>query len=215
MSWLGLFAWSFAVSFGAVISPGPVSAAVVTQGVRRGLRAGPLISTGHALMELMVIGALALGIGQVLDHPIWAAAIGVVGGVFLLWMGATVGWAAVRRGPESPRADDVALFGAGGSLIALGVATTVSNPFWYVWWVGVGGGYVLMALQQGLISLIAFYLGHISADYVWNTLLASAVASGRSWLTGRFYRALLLVCGLFLVYTGLRFIWAGLGPVVG
>ena len=67
----------------------------------------------------------------------------------------------------------------------------------------------------GLSSLLAFYLGHISADYVWNSVLATVVASGRSWLTDRIYQALLLVCGLFLVYTGLRFIWAGVGMVAG
>lgn len=29
------------------------------------------------------------------------------------------------------------------------------------------------------------------------------------------YRTLLLACGLFLVYTGLRFIWAGVGFAAG
>ena len=215
MSYLGLFAWSFAVALGPVMSPGPVSTAVVTQGIRRGFRAGPLISTGHALMELLLVGALALGVGQLLESPVWAAAIGVLGGIFLLWMGGTMGWTAVRRAPKLPRADGGAATGPGGGLVALGVATTLGNPFWYIWWIIVGGGYVLVTMQQGLSSLLAFYLGHISADYVWNSVLATVVASGRSWLTDRIYQALLLVCGLFLVYTGLRFIWAGVGMVAG
>lgn len=215
MDHLGLLVWSFGVAIGPVISPGPVSAAVVTEGMRRGFRVGPLVSTGHALMELLMVGALALGMGQVLDHPMLAAAIGLLGGLFLLWMGGTMGWAAAHRRSKLPQAGESAGLAVGRSLIGLGAATTVSNPFWYLWWIGVGGGYVLLTRQQGLISLVAFYVGHVLADYVWNTLLASVVGSGRRWLNDTVYQALLLVCGLFLVYTGLRFIWTGVGAAIG
>jgi threonine/homoserine/homoserine lactone efflux protein len=213
--YLGLFAWSFGVAIGPVISPGPVSAAVVTEGLRRGLRVGPLVSTGHALTELAMVGALALGMREVLKHPGLTAAIGILGGLFLLWMGGVMGWGAVRHRPTLPRPGESAGFEARRNLITVGIATTMSNPFWYLWWIGVGGGYVLATQQQGLVALAAFYLGHISADYAWNTLLATVVASGRPWLTDRVYQVLLLVCGLFLVYTGLRFIWAGVGVVIG
>ena len=215
MSFVGLFVWSFVTTIGAVMSPGPVSTAVVTEGMRRGLRVGPLVSIGHTFAELVVVVALATGIGRVLERPMWATAIGLLGGIFLLWMGGTMAWGAARREVRLPRAGDDTVPGAGSSLIVLGVVTTLSNPFWYMWWVSVGGGYVLMTLQEGVSSLLVFYLGHISADYVWNTILASVVASGRSWLNDRVYQALLLVCGLFLVYLGLRFMWTGVGLVVG
>jgi threonine/homoserine/homoserine lactone efflux protein len=89
------------------------------------------------------------------------------------------------------------------------MATTLTNPFWYLWWVGVGGGYVLMTQEQGLVSLAAFYLGHISADFAWDTLLASLVGSGRHWFNDRLYQMILTACGLFLCYTGVRFLWNG------
>jgi threonine/homoserine/homoserine lactone efflux protein len=215
MNYLGLFAWSFGVAIGPVVSPGPISTAIVTEGVRRGFRVGPLVSTGHALMELAMVGALALGMGQVLRHPALAAGVGILGGLFLLWMGGTMGWGALRHKPRLPRPGEDSVAPLSRSLIGLGVATTVGNPFWYVWWIGVGGGYVLASGQQGLIALAAFYLGHISADYAWNTLLATVVASGRRWLNDRVYQALLVVCGAFLVYTGLQFIWAGIGTLGG
>jgi threonine/homoserine/homoserine lactone efflux protein len=211
--YLGLFVWSFGIAIGPVISPGPVSATVVSEGLKRGIWVGPLISTGHALMELLMVGALALGMGQVLQVPLLAAAIGVLGGLFLLWMGGTMAWGAVRHRYKLPRADEERAAGAGRNLIGLGVATTLGNPFWYLWWIGAGGGYVLTTQQQGSVALAAFYLGHIAADYAWNTFLASVVASGRSWLTDRVYQVLLLVCGLFLAYTGLRFIWVVVGMV--
>ncbi|TET50784.1 MAG: hypothetical protein E3J64_07810, partial [Anaerolineales bacterium] len=103
---------------------------------------------------------------------------------------------------------------AGRSLLGLGVVATLGNPFWYVWWIGVGGGYVLTYWQQGPMALAVFYLGHVSADFAWDTILGTVVASGRSWMSDRVYQVLLLASGLFLVYTGLRFVWTGAGYVL-
>lgn len=214
-SFLSWCAWSFGVAIGAVISPGPVSAAVVAEGVRRGIRVGPLISTGHALAELVMVGVLALGGSQAAKYPVLAVAISLVGGAVLLWMGGTLIWRTARDRPTLPRSGDPSRLAAGRSLVGLGLVTTVVNPFWYIWWVGTGGAYVMMTQQQGAFSLLAFYVGHISADYAWNTFLASAAGSGRRWLSDGVYRGLLIVCGVFLLYTGLRFIWAGLMGGIG
>ena len=209
LGYLALFAWSFGVAIGPVISPGPVSAAVVTEGARRGFSVGPLVSLGHALMELLMVGALAFGMGQVLQVPLLAAGIGILGGLFLLWMGGKMGCEVVRHKPSVPQPGESPGFGGARSLVLLGAATTLGNPFWYLWWVGAGGGYVLATREHGLIALTAFYLGHVTADFAWNTFLASVVGSGRRWLSDRAYQVLLFVCGIFLVYTGLRFVWEG------
>jgi threonine/homoserine/homoserine lactone efflux protein len=215
VSYLRLFALSFGIAIGPVISPGPVSAAVVTEGARRGFRVGPLVSTGHALMELLMVGALALGMGQALKVPLLKAAVAVLGGVLLVWMGGKMGWEVVRHRPGLPRTDEDPGIQVNRGLIGLGIVTTVSNPIWYAWWVGAGGAYVVSTQQDGLVALAAFYLGHIAADYTWNTFLASVVGSGRRWLSDRVYQAILLVCALFLVYTGVRFMWAGIAGVGG
>jgi threonine/homoserine/homoserine lactone efflux protein len=215
VSYLSLFVWSFGVAIGPVLSPGPVSAAVVTEGARRGFRVGPLVSTGHALMELLMVAALAVGMGQVLRVPLLAAGVGILGGAFLVWMGGRMGWEVVRERPTVPRPGESAGFGRDQSLVLLGVVTTVSNPFWYVWWVGAGGGCVLATREAGPVGLVAFYLGHVAVDYLWNTFLASVMGSGRRWLSDRVYQGLLFVCSLFLVYSGLRFVREGLGVLAG
>ena len=208
---ISVFFWSFGVSIGAVISPGPVSATIVTEGIRRGGRVGPLVSTGHALIELILVVALVLGLGQVLAYPFLVTAIGILGGLFLVWMGGSILRQAVRKNLVLPGSCTSKVPITNRNLIGLGIATTVSNPFWYLWWVGVGGTYVLSSQEQGLLAVVAFYLGHISADYIWNSLLSFAAASGRSsWLTERVYRGVLLVCGLFLFYTAIRFLYTSL-----
>jgi threonine/homoserine/homoserine lactone efflux protein len=165
-----------------------------------------------------MVVALALGMGGIMQRPVLALVIGMVGGLVLLAMGATMGWQVVRHRPTLPSPDEASGTAARRSLaglVGLGVATTVTNPFWYLWWVGVGGAYVLATSEQGLLALAAFYLGHVAADFAWDTLLASAVASGRRWLTDGVYQLLLAACGLFMCYTGIRFLLQAAGSLIG
>ncbi len=60
-SLLEILAFAFAVSIGAVISPGPVTAAIVSEAPRRGWRVGPLIATGHIALELVFISLITGG----------------------------------------------------------------------------------------------------------------------------------------------------------
>lgn len=90
-------------------------------------------------------------------------------------------------------------------LFGLGVATTLANPFWYVWWVTVAAGFLAQAEAIGIATLAAFYVGHISADYAWDTFLSASASAGRRVLTNRRYQALIFVTGGFMIYLGIRF----------
>jgi len=96
-------------------------------------------------------------------------------------------------------------------LIGLGILTTASNPFWYAWWVTVAAGYLAQAQALGQAAVGAFYIGHISADFAWNTTVAAATSAGRRWLTGGRYRILIAVMGTFMGYLGIRFLLTAFG----
>jgi threonine/homoserine/homoserine lactone efflux protein len=95
-------------------------------------------------------------------------------------------------------------------LVVLGMLATISNPFWYAWWVTVAAGYLAQARLLGLSAVAAFYVGHISADFAWDTFLSTAMAGGKRWINAGVYRGLIALCGLFLVYFGVIFLLEGL-----
>ena len=201
-----MFGFSFAVSFGAVVSPGPVSAAIITEAPRQGWRVGPLVAFGHALLELLMVLLISFGLAAVLAAPGPRVAIALGGGLMLLVLGAGYlygAWRGILRLPEpdrqAPRRSSAALFG-------LGLLTTLSNPFWYAWWVTVAAGYLMQAHALGPAGVVTFYLAHESADFSWDTLLAAATSTGRRWLTPRRYRTLVVITGGFMIYFGLVFI---------
>ena len=209
-SLVAVFIFAFVVGFGAVISPGPVSTAVVSQSTRNGWKVGPLISTGHSLLELGLTLLITLGLATVLSRPGIQALIGIIGGGLLLWMGSIMLVGTVRGKLHVPGVSKEVKSMTRRQILVLGMATTIANPFWYAWWVTVAAGYLAQAKALGVGSVAAFYLGHISADYSWNTALSTIVGSGRRWITETVYRIIIGICAAFLIYFGVVFLSGGI-----
>jgi threonine/homoserine/homoserine lactone efflux protein len=207
-----VFTFSFVLAIGAVASPGPISTAIVSQAPRRGWQVGPLVATGHSLVEFLFVLLVALGLGAGLTGHGVQTGIAFLGGFLLLWMGGMMLWQIGRGKAHLPRAEETSKSLSNGQFVGLGIFATLSNPFWYAWWVTVGAGYLsgYLSKAEGLIGVGAFYLGHIAADYTWDTLLSTVVGSGRRWMTDTIYRLLLLACGAFFIYLGGLFLVQGI-----
>lgn len=206
-----IIGFAFAVSIGAVVSPGPVSAAIVSESPRRGWRVGPAIATGHIALELVLIILIGFGLTTILANPFFQKGIALAGGILLLYMGLSYIWSGYKGTIELVEGGSDTGRSHRRNLIGLGMITTISNPFWYAWWATVVPGYLSDVSSFGLGAIVAFYIGHISADYLWDTLLSVTISAGQRWLTGGRYRALILITGGFMAYLGFVYLWKGFG----
>ena len=87
MSLLTICCTAFVVGLSGAMAPGPVLAAVVSETLKSGFKAGPLIVLGHAILEVLVVTAAVAGLGAWLARPLWQAALGMIGGIMLALMG--------------------------------------------------------------------------------------------------------------------------------
>ena len=195
-----IFGTSFVVGLSGAVTPGPVLAYNIRETARRGFWAGPFIATGHSILELLTVALLVMGVLWFIEGDAAFVTIALLGAGFLAW----IGWGMVRNpGRDLPtrvdRSSGSASLRPGGLLLG-GAAVSLSNPFWSLWWVTVGLSFLNWSreLGLGLLGIAAFYVGHILADYVWYGMVSLALVSGRRILTDTFYKALILVCGLFL-----------------
>lgn len=199
--YLFLFGSAFIIGLSGAMMPGPVLTATISETLKRGFRAGPLIVAGHAVLEILVLAAVVAGMGHWIMDPTIKRFLGLIGGGLLIGMGAHMAWTAETavRAALGTRPDPKA--SVRGPMLA-GILTSLSNPYWAIWWATIGLNLASVALRRGKAGLITFYTGHILSDLAWYSLVAAAVASGRRLCPPLVYRILITLCGLALVGLG-------------
>jgi len=193
-----VFFSSFVLALSGALVPGPLFTLTVSESLRRGAKAGPLIILGHGLLEITLVVLLFFKVTPFLTGPDARLLISVTGGVILIIMGGML-----FRDSRSARL----VLSAGQSQrgmhpVISGVLGSLSNPYWTIWWVTIGLGYLVSSLRYGVPGVMAFFAGHISADLLWYSIISYAVSRGQKIMGERGYRFLLSACGIFLVLFG-------------
>ena len=190
--------------------PGPVLAVTISSVVQVGFIAAVLIMLGHSILELMMVVALALGLKNVLKNRFVTGAIGVVGGSVLLWFAygmitSAYSGISVPQTTATVQGSTITYLG----LIGKGAITSLSNPYWLIWWATIGVTYMMVSLEKSVVGISTFYIGHISSDFAWYCAVAAALVLGKQLLSDRIYMWLIIICGLFLAYLGIYFFYTG------
>ncbi|HOK65893.1 MAG TPA: LysE family transporter [Anaerohalosphaeraceae bacterium] len=186
------------ISLSGVMAPGPVTTATLAQGSRNRW-AGTLIALGHGILEIPLIFLLMLGFAAVFEYPLTRTAIGITGGLFLIWM--SFGMLREIRKPDfNPQA-----VSSRGPLMT-GFFLSATNPYFLFWWVSVGLNLAWRAQAIGWSALVLFAVVHWACDLVWLTILAFSAFYGANLLSRRNQKWILGFCALALAGFGIRFL---------
>jgi len=218
---LQIMFYSFLIAFSGSITPGPVFTIVIKETPQRGWTTGPLVVVGHAILELLLIIGLVFGLDQILGDPLAQLIICLIGGIILCFLAAlmlidalikkiSITKALDQKPSNSLKAKFVPIFD--------GIITSISSPFWILWWATIGVSLIftklppltVVPIEFGFLGLLVFYIGHIMADLVWYTFISVMIASGKKWINDKVYRIILICCAVFLIYLGITFIINGL-----
>lgn len=205
-----IFATSFLVGFSGAATPGPMISLVIKESARRGISAGPLVVLGHALLELATVAAILAGLGTLFEKPLFFAFTGIAGGAMLIWM-------AYGMFKSLPGVTLDLKPGEGGDMnpVTGGVITSLSNPFFPLWWGTAGLALMGAAGRHGMTGQTVFMTGHLMADLAWYTMVSSMVHFGRSYLNDRRYRILVGILAAVIGFYGIWFIGTGTMKLAG
>lgn len=185
------------ISASGALAPGPLTTATLAVGTKNGWKGGFKIALGHTLVEFPLVVVIALGLYALFSDPTFVRISSLVGGVFMLFFG----YLTIRDVRSEIKTDSK----FNGYPLMVGIALTALNPFFVLWWVGIGSPLILHSiLTWGLIGLIPFYLAHVWLDYAWLMALAHATSLGGKF--ERLYRAILFTLGVVLMAFGVDFI---------
>jgi threonine/homoserine/homoserine lactone efflux protein len=208
-SLLSIFVSSFVIALSGAMMPGPLLTVTISESSRHGAKAGPLLILGHGILELALVVALLMGLAPFMEQEKVFIFIAIAGSGFLFWMaismlrslpGLTMQWHGAQPGRDH--------------LILAGIFMSLANPYWTIWWVSIGLGYILYSMKFGYSGVLFFFLGHIAADFAWYAVVSMAVGRGRHLFSDRLYRGVIRVCAIFLIVFAGYFAWSGLEKVL-
>ncbi len=188
------------ISLSGVMMPGPMSAVIAGRG-STDPAAGALIAAGHGAVEIPLILLYYSGLGA------FGAAVGgsgrtvlgAVGGIVIVYM-------ALRMiaDPAPGAGRNVTRH---GNAFTDGVILTAANPYFYLWWLSVGGALVARTSGFGAPGLAAFIAVHWLCDLGWSWFLSALSYRGTRFFGRSFQRGLFIVMGLLFLFFGARFLY--------
>jgi threonine/homoserine/homoserine lactone efflux protein len=196
----GIFVSSFLIALSGAIVPGPVLSVTISESAKGNFWAGPMIVSGHGVLEIVLIGLLAAGFADLINNTKLLSIIGIVGGSYLLLLAFSMLKNVKKMSMEISDGHSV----WGGPFMA-GILTSLANPYWIIWWATIGLGYVIVSMKFGLTGLIVFFIGHILADFSWYSMVSLIVSKGRGFISSRVYRRIIGACAVMLIFFGIIF----------
>ena len=174
--------------------PGPLLTAVIYESTRHGSKTGPLFILGHAVLEMLMIAGIIFGFSHFLSTPLALRIIAIAGSIILFCFGLSMIISLPRL-----KLPQTGLPTKPSNLVWLGITMSLTNPYWTIWWLTIGLGLVLAAHKQGVLAIIVFFVGHISADLGWYSLVSLMIHKGRRFISDKIYRGMVLCCALALI----------------
>ncbi len=190
----------FAVGLSGALVPGPMLFATIDSSMKNGWTSGPKMVLGHAMLEFVICILIVLGMPSlVFEKEI--SIISLIGGAVLILFGISTiknaRKAALSKGGETNSIS--------ASPVTAGFITSVSNPYFWVWWFAAGSAFVLKGLEISLLAAGLFIFGHWIADLSWFSIVSASFSKGKALMSSKTYEVVLLSCGVFLIFFGSGF----------
>jgi threonine/homoserine/homoserine lactone efflux protein len=201
----------FVISFSGAIQPGPVTATAITLGAKNRW-AGILLAVGHGIVEFPLMILIILGLGSLFQKPAAQIAIGLIGGLVLLYMAFSMfksSSSATRHEPRSchGEAQRRRVTSHESRAVYAGIILTASNPYFLIWWATVGLALATRATQFGLLAFVLFTITHWLVDLLWVTALSLAAFHGTSLLGPKSLTITLKLCAAAMFLFALFFLY--------
>jgi len=207
MDALNFVAYVILITASGALAPGPLFFVTISHGARSGAKSGLVFSIAHTLVEFALVMLLAFGLLTVANEPIVKLTVGFAGGIVLLVFGVMQ-----IRGSLTSKFGETKSGGvATRNLLLIGLAFTGLNPFFIVWWLTVGASLILLSLEfASLAGVVFMYVCHVWMDYAWLTSVAHFSKMGTNVVGFKWYRFIMAVFGVVLIYFGLTFLVSSL-----
>jgi len=190
------------ITASGALAPGPLFFQTISQGTKIGARSGLIFSISHTIVEFLLIMSLAFGLLAVRNEIFIRNIVGLLGGVVLIVFGFYQIVVSLKKKDINQKQKV-----SSHRLFFIGILFTAFNPYFIIWWLTVGSNLILLALEFAALAGVVFmFLCHVWMDYVWLIAVAYFAKRGVNALNLRWYRILVGLFGVILIYFGISFL---------
>lgn len=209
----------FTVGISAAIIPGPMMFATIGASFHKGWRAGPSIFIGHSLVELVFFVLILVGASPFLGRSM-ISHLAIIGGLMMVVFGLLM----IQKAKEVSTMDfsisassmnlSSGFISSGivtsalnpfSGTVSAGIITSALNPFFVTWWLTAGSAIILQEYLTGILSVIAFVVGHWIADLGFLVAVSTSFSRGTEVISQPTHKKLVYLCGSFMAFFGLWF----------
>jgi chemosensory pili system protein ChpE len=198
-----LFTSALVLSLIFCATPGALNTEALRRGVAGGFHRALMVELGSCIGDMTWAIIALVGLAFIVDNDIARIALGIFGGILLLYL-AYKGFMEARKGtiPEGEARSGHSDF-VTGALISLG------NPFQIAFWIGIGGSAIAVIVPDPqLIDFAVFFVGWLVGGIVWCFAYSGLIAYGRKYVTPRLFQTINVICAVVLVYFAMALLWA-------
>ena len=175
ITFLAIFFSSLIVAFSGAMMPGPLLTVTISEATSRGHVAGPLLISGHAMLELLLLTGLVLGLAPLFENEYFFIIIAFLGGLIMMWMAY-----GMFKSIPTLTVSNSENTGKKKNLFIAGALMSLANPYWIIWWATIGLGYIVSSLNMDGLVLLFFYRPY-SGDMIWYFAISFAVGKGKNF----------------------------------
>ncbi|MHB1316170.1 MAG: LysE family transporter [Christensenellales bacterium] len=207
-----IFLSALAVGFSGAMMPGSLLTYTIRQSLSQGPKSGFIIILGHALLELVLLVLIFLGLDIILQSQAAQIGIGIVGGLFLLYMGFSMILQSARNKVSVQMEEGKA---SAGNMFFSGIAISAASPYFLLWWAVIGLSFVMQSYNAlGYLGVAVYFIGHMTADVLWYGAVSCLVGTTRRFIKATIYRIIIAVLGGLLVFFGGSFVYGAIVQLI-
>lgn len=204
--WIGIIlftATSFIVGLSGAMVPGPMLTVTISDSLKKGATAGPKIVFGHIITEFILILLIFAGLGWLIGSETAIFVIGAIGGLIMVLMGFQM----ARSSNSLQDLQKSSETSNGYGPIINGILTSVSNPYFFIWWATVGWAFMLKGMElAGILGVTGFLVGHWCSDLGWFGTVSFFTTKGSNIMKDNHYKFIMSASGIFLMTLGVYFV---------
>lgn len=189
---LSFFLSGVALGFTQGCSPGPHSALVVSETLRRNARKGSIVAFAPVIATIPIL-AITLPLAAFFsNYKLGLAILALIGGAYLLY----IAWETARTSQFEVQDSNT----AGRNPFWLGFNAALLSPHPYLFWSTAGATLLLGAYKAGLLAALLFLSSFLGVFFIAKLGLVFLASRLKSGVEGKGFVVLMRVLSLALVF---------------